>query len=152
MMISFPLHTSLTLALLKSTITSHFLWTFLCLISLTNLIQSGKGPLILVHFSSMCILVFLFHRLSLDTMIYICKADSPMWWESYLVQSGVVLVPSQLKQRDSSSWGTLQDEGTLRAKLLFENLFLLFIAERSSACSEIPPINLNTQYKVLIYV
>ena len=95
-MISFPLHTSLTLALLKSTITSHFLWTFLCLISLTNLIQSGKGPLILVHFSSMCILVFLFHKLSLDTMIYICKADSPMWWESYLVQSGVVLVPSQL--------------------------------------------------------
>ena len=64
----------------------------------------------------------------------------------------LVLVPSQLKQRDSSSWGTLQDEGTLRAKLLFENLFLLFIAERSSACSEIPPINLNTQYKVLIYV
>lgn len=100
MMISFPLHTSLTLALLKSTITSHFLWTFLYLISLTNLIQSGKGPLISVNFPSMCILVFLFHKLSLGTMMYICKADSPMWWESYLVQFGVVLFPSQLKQRD----------------------------------------------------
>lgn len=137
---------------MKPRITSHFLWIFLYLISLTDLIQSGKGPLILAHFSSMCILVFLFHKLSLDTMICICKADSPLWWERYLVQFGVVLLPSQLKQKVSSSCGTLQDAGTSRAKLFVENLFLLFMAERSSACSEIAPINLNMQYKVLIYV
>lgn len=69
---------------------------------------------------------------------------------SCAIWSGAVPITAETKRQ--SSCGTLQDEGTLRAKLFFENVFLLFIAERSSACSEIPPINLNTQYKVLICV
>ena len=141
----------LTLALLKPTITSYFLWTFLFLISLTNLNQSGKRALLLVYFSFVCFLVFLFHKLSLDTMTYTCETDSPMWWESYLVWIELVLFTSQLKQVDSSSCSTLQDEKTPWAKLFFANLFLLFIADGSSFCSEIPLINLNTQYKILIY-
>lgn len=38
----------------------------------------GKGSLISLHFSSMCVLVFLFHKLSLETMTNICETDSPM--------------------------------------------------------------------------
>lgn len=64
----------------------------------------------------------------------------------------VVLFPSQVKQVDNSSCRTQQDERTPRAKLFVRNLSLLFIADGSSVCSEMPPIKLNTQYKIPIFI
>ena len=57
----------------------------------------------------------------------------------------------QLKLVDSSVCSTQQEEKIARAKLFIGNLFLMFVANRSSVCSEIPT-NPNTQYKITIYV
>ena len=65
---------------------------------------------------------------------------------------GAVLFISSLKQVDNSSRSTQEGERTPRAKLFVGNLFLLFIADGSNVCSKIPPINLNTRHKILIYV
>lgn len=54
------------------------------------------------------------------------------------IWSGAVPITAETKRQ--SSCGTLQDEGTLRAKLFFENVFLLFIAERSSAALKFPQL------------